>query len=96
MIPTFINRHEHHVFRFNLGASVHQGLRYERGVYVFFFSTEDSPTAFDAALEQGKLGDHTIITRNGAFNEVWLEVKSSTCPYWDIINEASLAEDRAA
>ncbi len=88
----FIDRHEHHVFSFCLGGVVQQGLRNEQGLYVLFFCAKKRSTAVDIALSQGKLGDYTVIADNRDFFEVWIEVKPSTCPYWDIINEAALAE----
>jgi len=93
MVPTFINRHEHHVFRFYLGESVYQGLLYESSLYILFFSVKDNSTAVAIGLSQGKLGDRTVVTENGDFWEVWIEVIQSTCPYWDIINKASLGSE---
>jgi len=93
MVPALIDQHEQDVFCFNLGKAVHKGLRYESSLYVLFFSAKEGAAAFTIGLAQGKLGYRTVITENGEIFEVWIEAKQSTCPYWDILNKASLGDD---
>jgi len=93
MAPKFINQNNAHIFSFYLDDAVHQGLRYEARLYVFYFCAKDGPCANAIALAQGKLGDRTVIVENGEIYKVWIEAKPSTCHYWDIINKASLGVD---
>lgn len=92
MVPIFLVQQDTHIFSFHVGESVHHGLRHTLGLYALFFYGEDGHTVYNVALAQARLGDQIVITLNEKSYEAWIEVKQSTCPFWDIINKASLAE----
>lgn len=73
-----------------------QGLRHALGLYVWAYSAKDGFSAFDFADQLDRLGDRTVITVSRDLYKVWVEVKSSTCPSWNIINTAALARAQVA
>lgn len=79
------------IFNFYLNGSVREGLRHRHKLYgkVYSFSREDRDAALNLAIELGEMDNQTMITVSYSSYRVWVELRSSEYPYWNIMNDAA-------
>jgi len=98
MASRLIPEHEAHIFNFYLDGSIRQGLRHDQTLYgwVYRFSSHDRRAALRLASELEEMGHLVILTTSQHSYQIWIELRSSTYPYWDVMQNAAATTAQAA